>query len=254
MKTIGIVSALLALCGFVARPATGESARLFKTRLSQPVQGLQFSAQIAADPVGSDGRIPVEISVRNVGSDPIAAPLSWSYGSGSFIPYIKVEGKGHGCYPLYASEPPPPAAWLYTVFHPGAEISRFMVLDARYFPKGKHQLFFGVTVDSRIDTNEWTATEVNRIADFVWHGKALEPLGPLPLDLTSCTNCGTGDSVALLKGVSDKVIYSDMRHPLPSRSYMAKDLPVVFSGLRVFRPALMLSAELGLIPFDKRQA
>ena len=35
---------------------------------------------------------------------------------------------------------------------------------------------------------------------------------------------------------------------------LKKDHPVVFSGLRVFRPALMLSAELGLIPFDKRQA
>lgn len=37
------------------------------------------------------------------------------------------------------------------------------------------------------------------------------------------------------------------------REYREKR-PFVFVGLKLFRPALIMSAELGLIPIDKRQA
>ena len=110
------------------------------------------------------------------------------------------------------------------MLHPGAEVSQFMELNARNFPKGKHELYIGVDIDTRLGTNDWKAIEIDKVAARVWRGKAPDPMGPLPLDLTSYTNAGTGSSVALLKGRSNSVFYTDMRSPLSARHYTVKKL------------------------------
>ena len=197
MKTVAMVSILLTLCGCASRPAPQESGPLLETPWSRPVEGLQFMARMAAGPPGPDGRIPVELSVRNASETTIATTFRWSYGTGSFIPSIKVGGQRLGCYPLCTFESMPPPSSTYMMLHPAAEVSRFIVLDAKYLPRGQHELYFDVVMDNRIDTTGWTAAEIDRIVGAVWHGKQLTPIGPLPLDLTSCTNCGTGDSAVL---------------------------------------------------------